>query len=337
MRSSSLVLLLSLFGLSTAVSSGQLLTGPVQGYIFDAPSRSFRAVLGFPGSASVGPPLSQGFDSGAVAPLKNYAIAFQKNRAEFVSGLGTGHVLVSSIAAVFPKPEGVAWSGDGSAAVIYSRTGNWLQLLTGFPAAASTCAGHSCVPAVVHSVDVSTMHATLSSVALDKNGTHVALGATGDHSGVYVSANRSPFALVLETSHPAALSFSDDASSLYALDESNSTLSSISLPNSSFQSHALTGLADPFALQFGRDATGRALVYIASRKNRIFRSYDPAGHRTVHDIALSFVPAAIDDLGARSFLLSPRKKEGDPLWVFSSTPKPAVYFVPVPADGGKGQ
>src|SRR5579863_7254062 len=146
-------LILGLFGSS---ASGQTLNGPLQGYLFDAPSGSFRVVRGFPGAASLGPALAKGLDYGSVAPLKNYAIAFEKGRVKFVSGFGTAHVTVSSIAAISPKAEAVAWSGDGSAAVIYSRTGNWIQLLTGFPATAGGCGSHACTPAVVESVDVST-------------------------------------------------------------------------------------------------------------------------------------------------------------------------------------
>jgi hypothetical protein len=337
MRSNLLFIWFSALTLLTSVTSGQMLmSGPVEGYVFDEPSRSFRAVLGFPGSASLGPALSVGFDYGSVAPLKNYAIAFQKNHIKFVSGLGTGHISISSIPAVFVKAESVAWSGDGSAAVIYSRSGNWVQLLTGFPATASGCSPYSCVPAVVESVDVAAMHASLATVVLDVHGKNVALGASGERAGVYLNTDRHGFALVAQASLPTALSFSDDGTMLYALDEPSSELSAVRLSNFSFQTHSLTGLVDPFALKFGRDAAGRAVLYIASRKNRIFRTYDPANNHLVSDIALSFVPTGIDELGTRSFLLSPRTK-ASPLWLFSSAPHRGVYFVPAPLAGGNGQ
>lgn len=326
-----------ILGLSGSSASAQTLNGPVQGYLFDPPTGSFRVVRGFPGAASLGPALSKGFNYGSVAPLKNYAIAFEKNQVKFVSGFGTAHVTISSIAEIFPKAEAVTWAGDGSVAVIYSRTGNWMQLLSGFPATAAGCGSHACVPTVVESVDVSAMNASLSTVALDGHGTQVALGATGDRAGVYVNTNRRGFVLAVKASHPSALSFSDDAVELYALDESSSDLSSVNLKNLSVQTKPLTGLLDPFAIKFGRDASGRAVVYVASRKNRQFRTYDAANHRLMGDIALSFIPAGIDELGAKSFLLNTRTKQGDPLWLFSSSPPPAVYFVPAPPVGGNGQ
>jgi hypothetical protein len=329
--------LLAIPGFCLASAAGQVLNGPIAGYVFDPPTGSFRAVQGFPGSASLGPALAQGFNYGSVAPLKNYAIAFEKSQIKLVIGLGTGHVSVMSIAAVLAKAEGVAWSGDGSTAVIYSRTGNWLQILTGFPATVSGCGARGCSPAVVESVEVSAMHATLSSVALDAHGTQVALGVTGERAGVYVSTDRRGFVLLLRTSHPSSLSFSDDGSELYAIDESNADLSAVNLRNLSVRSNSLTGLQDPFAIKFGRDASGLAVVYVASRKNRHFRTYTATNQRLMGDIALSFIPTRIDELGTKSFLLSSRTKAGDPLWLFSSSPPTGVYFVPSSVSEGTGQ
>ena len=48
------------------------LSGPIEGFTFDAPTGSFRAVIGFPGSASLGPAILAGFDHGSVAPQKDY-------------------------------------------------------------------------------------------------------------------------------------------------------------------------------------------------------------------------------------------------------------------------
>src|SRR5579862_6659537 len=68
------------------------LSGPVEGYTFDLPSQSFRAVIGLPGSASFGPALATGFEMGSVAPHKNYAIGFRpgtKKHRELTVGRGT--------------------------------------------------------------------------------------------------------------------------------------------------------------------------------------------------------------------------------------------------------
>src|SRR6202042_2703904 len=76
------------------------LSGPVEGYTFDLPTQSFRAVIGLPGSASFGPALATGFDVGWVAPHQNYAIGFRpgnKRRRELAIGPGpTGDVLVNT-------------------------------------------------------------------------------------------------------------------------------------------------------------------------------------------------------------------------------------------------
>jgi len=63
------------------------LAGPVEGFTFDAPTRSLRALMGYPGASSFGPPLVNGVDAAAVAPQRNYAVAFQNGRCVFISGL----------------------------------------------------------------------------------------------------------------------------------------------------------------------------------------------------------------------------------------------------------
>ncbi len=56
---------------------------------FDAPTRSLRAVIGFPGAASFGPVLLDSLDFASVAPLQNYGIVFEGGKCLFVSGLGS--------------------------------------------------------------------------------------------------------------------------------------------------------------------------------------------------------------------------------------------------------
>src|SRR3982074_291928 len=109
------------------------LSGPIEGFTFDVPTRSFRAVVGFPGSASLGPPILTGFGHGSVAPQKDYGLAFSDDQIFFISGLNSAGPSSSALSDPTAHPEVVAWSGDGLTAVLFSRSGNWIQVLTGFP------------------------------------------------------------------------------------------------------------------------------------------------------------------------------------------------------------
>src|SRR5579864_5449023 len=92
------------------------LNGPVEGFTFDAPTGSFRAVIGSLGSASLGPAILQGVDYGSVAPRQHHALSFQNGRCLVVPDLGVLQMSTVELPGGFPVPEGVAWSGDGSVA-----------------------------------------------------------------------------------------------------------------------------------------------------------------------------------------------------------------------------
>jgi len=68
--------------ISSCLSAQQTsLSGPVEAITFDAPTRSLRAVIGFPGAASFGPALLDNLDLASVAPRQNYGIVFESGNA----------------------------------------------------------------------------------------------------------------------------------------------------------------------------------------------------------------------------------------------------------------
>src|SRR5260370_41361251 len=77
-------------GLASAVGSAQIaVNGPIEGFLFDAPTGTVRAVLGVPGSATLGTSIADGVDFGSVAPRQNYAIIFQAGKCQIVSNLNS--------------------------------------------------------------------------------------------------------------------------------------------------------------------------------------------------------------------------------------------------------
>src|SRR5580704_17486856 len=80
------------FGIALSIgpvcSQPTSLSGPVEGYTFDLPSQSFRAVIGLPGSASFGPALATGCVNGSVAPHRNYGVGFQPSKRRGVAAVG---------------------------------------------------------------------------------------------------------------------------------------------------------------------------------------------------------------------------------------------------------
>ena len=314
----SVILLGSALAVAPLWAQPALLSGPVEGFTFDAPTQSFRAVIGLPGSASFGPALATGFDTGSVAPHKNYAIGFQQGNCFLLAGLDSDHISATPVAGGSGQPDAIAWSGDGSVAILYSRSGSWLQTLRGLPDA----------PQLGVSVDLSPLGGSLSAVASDPQGRSIALAVQGDNGGAFLLTDAQTFAPVLGMAHASALAFSGDGASLYVLDRAARQLVVLSLSDSSSRTMSLSGLQDPFAIGSGRDAQGNPVVYVASASDQMFRAYDPATEQVLVDLPLDFQPTGIALLGSNSFVIASRSQPTDSLWLFASLPQPAVYFVP---------
>jgi len=321
--------LLSLFLMGTAflgpARAQQIgFTGPVEGYTFDPPTASLRAVAGFPGAASFGPALLSGLEFGSAAPQQNYALAFQSGNCVLVTSLDSGVVSTLPIPAAVRRPDGIAWSADGSVAVLYSRAGSWLQTI-------STLPGN---PTAGSYIDLSSLGGSLTAVAVDGKGQQVAIAMVGPAAGLYLMTASESFAPVLQLSNPVALSFSNDGTQLFAIDSASLQLAVVSLANFHFQTVPLDGLADPFAL---RQAANQKL-YVASRGDRRLRAYDLSSLQAVADMQLSFAPTGIEQFGPNSFLIGSRLQAGDPLWLVTNAAQPAAYFVPaIPQVIGRGR
>jgi hypothetical protein len=311
--------LFSLFLLGTAflgAASGQQIgfSGPVEGYTFDPPTASLRAVAGFPGAASFGPALLSGLEFGSAAPQQNYAVAFQDGNCVLVTSLDSGVASTTPIPAAVRRPDGIAWSADGSVAVLYSRAASWLQTLSLLP-------GN---PTAGNYIDLSSLGGSLTAVAVDGKGQQVAIALGGSAAGLYLMTASESFTPVLQLSNPVALSFSNDGTQLFAIDAASVQLAVVSLAGFHFQMAPLDGLADPFAL---REAADQKL-YVASRSDRRLREFDLSSLQAVADLTLSFTPTGIEQFGPNSFLVGSRTQATDPMWLLTNAAQPAAYFVP---------
>jgi len=295
--------------------------GPVEGITFDLPTQSFRAVIGFAGSATFGPALASGFDTGSVAPHANYGIGFQQGACVLVSGLDSAQASTAPIAGVNGQPDGISWAADGSVAILSSSSANWLQVLTGLPDA----------PQAGSPVDLSSLGGVISAVASDRHGRNIAVAVPG---GVLLSSDRQNFVSFFQIAQPKALAFSQDGASLYVLDGSAQQLDIVAMQDGSFQTLSLDGLQDAEAVASGRDLQNRQVVYVASVSDQIFRAYDPSTQQVLTEFPLDVKPTGVSAFGQYSFIITSRTKPTDPLWLYTSAPQPAVYFVPAALSSG---
>ncbi len=289
------------------------LTGPVEAYTFDAPTRSLRAVNGVAGAATFGPALRDNLDFASVAPLQSYGLAFQSGQCLLITGLGSSKISTRPLSGVEAQPEGMVWSGDGSRAVLYSRSGNWLQTVSGFPGA----------PAAGPRINGSSLGGLLASIAVASQGKLIAAGFVGDAGEVYLSSDGQTFNKLAAAAKPISLSFSSDSATLYVLDSSVPQVIAVTLASGGYQSIPLDGLVSPMAIQALVDSGNHEQLYIAAG-DRMLRVLDVASQQIVTDIALSFQPTCLDQFGSNSFVVSSRSQAANPLWLFASSPQPGA-------------
>jgi hypothetical protein len=303
---------------SLAAQQGSL-TGPVEAYTFDAPTRSLRAVIGFAGASSFGPALRDNLDFASVAPRQTYGVAFQGGQCMLITGLGSAKILTQALTGVEAQPDAIVWSGDGSHAVLYSRSGNWLQTISGFPG----------TPTAGSRVAGSSLGGVLASVAVDAQGKVIAAGISGDAGAAYQSSDGQTFDKLASAANPISLSFSTDSTTLYVLDSSAPQVIAVTVASGGLQTIPLAGLANPMAIQAGVDSANNEQLYIAAAGAPLVRILDVATQQIVTDIPLSFQPTCLDQFGSNSFVVASRSQAARPLWIFASTPAPgAAYFVP---------
>jgi hypothetical protein len=300
-----------------AVAQSSLI-GPVEGFVFDAPSRGVRPVVGLVGASSFGPILVRGVDYASVAPRKDYALTVRGDRAMLVSGLGSGIPAASALPFTIRSPEGAAWSDDGSVAVLYSRSGNWIQTVAGFPTEVTAAS----------SIDLTPLGGSLAVVAADLTGQHIAIGMGGDSGGVYVMDSGHGFAEILPMAQPIGLAFSSDGRTLYTLDGAAAQIVAVDLGSFVSRSFPLNGLTDPVALAVAPDSVGRQTIYVAGRSDRMLQSYDASSNALLASVPLGFAPNSIAAFGNNTYVLGPRASAIEPLWSFRAGPMPAVYFIP---------
>ena len=296
--------------------------------MFDSPTRGVRPIIGLLGSAYLGPSVLNNLDAAWIAPHGLHGIAIRDEQVLLISALGSDRPGASILNGVVRQPQGVMWSADGSVAVLFSASGNWIQRFTNLPN----------LPAAGQTMDLSGLPGTVSAIASDAPARRIAIGIRAETGGgVYIASDDQSPVFRMPMMDPAALAFSSSEDILYAAERATGQL--FELRNSGSQAIPGTqnGATDPVAIRSGEDAQGRRLLYVAGRADRVIRVYDAASYALLNELALETAPVGLEPLGDTSFLIAARAKDGDALWLLSGKPAAAVYFVPSPSGSLGGQ
>jgi hypothetical protein len=151
--------------------------GPISGFVPDGRSHTLRPINGFPGSATLGTPVSLPFSAGvaAISTGLDYAIvtdAHGTGDPYLARGLASGTPTVTRLAGGIAATHALV-AGSGTAAVLYSQGGARLQFVSGLPAQ----------PQPGDPVDLSALNGGVAALAVDSTGRTVLLIAAD--GGIY--------------------------------------------------------------------------------------------------------------------------------------------------------
>jgi hypothetical protein len=180
------------------------LSGPSLGFVFDNTSKSVRPVLGLPGAAVQGSPLSVPFtlDRAEAAQRGAFLLAIDRADSRVIEITAAGAQKLSNVSAA---PDVVVFSPSASAAALYYRDRAVVEVLEGLPGTTAPAA----------SLNVAALPQPVSALAISDDGLVLAASPTGpDSAQVFAVGNHRPATLILTVGRVAGLAFigaSEDA------------------------------------------------------------------------------------------------------------------------------
>ena len=290
--------------------------GPIGGFVFSGASKTVRPLLGLAGSTHLASPILSQVESASIAPGGKWAFITRSRRSAFVSGLDSLTPVEASVDGLIESVDRIAWSRDGSFAVLYSSSGNLLQRVR--------FSGSQ--PAADAAIDVSSW-GQLTTLAIDPAGQQIAAGFAA--SGLYLfAAGQSP-ALLLSMANPQAAAFDRTGQWLYAIDPDNQRIVQFQ-SGSAFSVFASLVQPNGPALQpagLAVSGDGRYLLMPDATTQSVL-VYEIGSGSLANTIPLSFAPSRFEALSAGPAFLLNGNKRNEWLLVLDASQTPTVYFVP---------
>lgn len=292
-----------LFGLALAAASLPAqdpvrLSGPVSGFLFDAPTRAIRVVMGVPGAAYLGAATLRDIDNGAISPDGRLVLAIAGAAASLARvGDPAMQPLVNS------GCEGAlaAWAADSSAVAVVCA--GRIRLFR--------AAGGSEVPLAAFT--------DATAVAVESGGRRVFAAAA---DGVYrVDAEAAQLLAPVAGADNLIVS----GSTLFVADRAAGQVLAIDAGSGAAAVRvAATGAGDPVGLAVSPDGTR---LHVADGEGKAVKVFDARTGEPVARVELDFAPARVDPLGDGLFLVHSRRGAGESLQILDAR-RSTVSFLP---------
>ena len=292
------------------------LGGPIAGFVYDRSMHSVRPLLGMAGSAYLGPALLAEVDSASISPDGRWALVTEHGQSRFVRGLSDLAVSESSTEGLIDAVDRVAWSRDGSFALLYSSPAGQLQRIR-------LSVGEVCADAPV----TVSLGGQVSALAIDPAGRQIAIAVAG--SGLYLmSLGQSP-ALLSSMAQPTAVAFDERGQRLYAVDVDTQRILEFDSGSAALEFASLADThgprLDPAGLAVSQ---GGQYLMLADRTTPAVRIYETASRSLVKTIPLDFAPSRFEPVSAEPAFVLNGDRASDWLLILNAGKNPGVYFVP---------
>ncbi len=291
-------------------------SGSVAGFVYSPTSRSVRPLLGVPGATSIGSPLLDQVDWASVAPGGAAALAVKDGHLTVLVGLATLAPSEAALDGLIDSPDRIAWSKDGSFAVVYSSASGLLQRVR-FSAPG---------PVPDLPLDISSL-GHMTTLAINTTGAGIAFGV--DAGQLYLVENgQSPALLSSTIAQPAAAAFDDSGQRLYALDAATQRI--IEFDSGAGGAEFVTLDSTDTAVGLAVSANNRYVLVTGAAKT--VRVYETSSRNLVNTIPLDFSPSRMERLSADSVFLLNGASSSEYLLVLDARETPRVYFVPAASE-----
>ena len=293
--------------------------GPISGLVYDSPTKSLRQILGFPGGARLGPALLEEVEWAAVSPAGKTALVVVQAQARLVTSLDLAQGLPGLALDGFAEdPKLACWADDSSTVVVYSSADRSLQRIVLSP-------GN---PEVQPPVAIDGLDAELTMLASDRTGK--SLAAVTAEGVVLLLARDGTATRLLPEVEATAIALNSEGTMLWAADRALGRI--LRRPIDGSDSGEETILADPEKLAdvtvLSRSADGKRLI-LADRSTLLLHQLDVDQKSLDEGLLLDAPATVLFPLGEHALkLLSPRGKQGEPLYLLDERRNPSVFFVP---------
>jgi hypothetical protein len=311
MRWTSFLLLVWLAPCATAQPE---VSTPTLGYAYDPGLRAIRTIRGIPGAALLAEIVDGGFAavSATVAPSQDFALAVSSTGevriVDWRSGTPTSTILADAMNA----PDGLTFSGSGTAAVLSDSQSGHIQVVTSLPDA----------PAIREIVPAGGS-TPAAAIAVADDGT--VAWATGD--GVqFVGTDLAPFSLPLPSGVVALVFAASNHDLLAATSAGDLYLAKDAYAGADIRKiDSDSRLANPVAVQFSADGS---TAFVAGQAGTL--AYIDLNAGTTATVSCQCAPSGFDRLGHTDrFRLTGISNR--PVFFFDGTPqRQRLWFVPAP-------